>query len=212
MAQSPSLGAVSAAPLIGRLDPYDQIEDIWNYIERLNLYFVASDIPPAKQPAVLLSAVGSTVYKTVKSLAEPTSVSQKGYKDLCEMLVSHCGPKRLVVAERFRFYKRDQHIDESIAQYGVALQNLASPCQFGTFLDDALRDRLICGLRIEYVQKHLLTKDGLTFQNTLEIAKALETATKDLLSGDNGQSPTSWRQTIAVEDKPVNFLLDTGSE
>ncbi|XP_038063010.1 uncharacterized protein K02A2.6-like [Patiria miniata] len=308
MTQSTSLGAVSSAPLIGRLDQYDQVEDIRNYIERLNLYFVANDIPAAKQSAVLLSAVGATVYKTVKSLAEPTPVSAKSFKELCDMLVSHYGPKRLVVAERFRFYKREQHMDESIAQYAVALRDLASPCQFGTFLDDALRDRLICGLRSEYVQKHLLTKDSLTFQKALDVAKTLETATKDLreikgahntaavhamhpkprqkmphnrstkpnthqarcpncgydpshatcpargqkckschktghfsrvcrskpkhtravmaptssddeteffvgsVSSKSAPSHTSWHQTILVEKKPINFLLDTGSE
>ncbi len=86
----------------------------------------------------------------------------------------------LIVAERFRFYKRDQQSEETVAQYAVSLQNLASPCKFGSFLDDALRDRLVCGIRSEYVQKHLLTKDGLTFQKVLEVAKTLETATKDL--------------------------------
>ena len=123
MAQSPSMGALVSATLIGRLDMYDQIEDIRNYIERLDLYFTANDIPTHKQTAVLLSAVGPTVYKTVNSLAEPTPVSAKSYEEICEMLVSHYGPKRLVIAERFRFYKRDQTSEETVAQYAV-LANL----------------------------------------------------------------------------------------
>ena len=103
MAQS-QMGAPS--PLIGRLDMYDQVEDIHNYLERFNLYITANDISDSKKTAVLLSAVGSTVYKTVKSLSEPTPVTDKSFKELCDMLIAHYGPKRLVIAERFRFCKQ----------------------------------------------------------------------------------------------------------
>ena len=85
-----------SSALIGRLDSYDEVEDIRNYIERLNLYFQANDIAEGKQVAVLLSAVGANVYKTAKSLSEPTPVTEKTYTELCELLISHYGPKRLV--------------------------------------------------------------------------------------------------------------------
>ncbi len=191
MAKS-SVGAPSI--LIGRLDHYDQVEDINNYLERLELYFIANDIPAVKKSAVLLSVVGPTVYKTVKSLSEPSPVSEQSYKELCDMLISHYGPKRLVIAERFRFYKRNQKDGETVAQYAVELQTLAGLCKFGAFLDDALRDRLVCGISSQYIQKHLLTKDGLTFQKVVEVAKTLETATKDLreikLSGEGAAVQT----------------------
>ena len=60
----------------------------------------------------------------------------------------------------------------------MTLQNLASSCKFGQFLDEALRDRLVCGIRSENIQKHLLTKDGLSFQTAVNLAKTLETAVK----------------------------------
>ncbi|XP_038058795.1 uncharacterized protein K02A2.6-like [Patiria miniata] len=176
---SQSQGAPYSSALIGRLDPYDQVEEITNYLERLDLYFKANDISPAKQSAVLLSCIGANVYKTVKSLSEPVAVTEKTYAELCTLLKSHYGPKRLVIAERFRFYQRNQNAGETVAQYSVELQTLAGPCKFGSFLDDALRDRLVCGIRSLFIQKHLLTKDGLTFSKAIELAKTLETATKD---------------------------------
>ncbi|XP_038063231.1 uncharacterized protein K02A2.6-like [Patiria miniata] len=194
MAQTPQQGAHSRAPLIGRLDKYDEVEDIRNYVERLNLYFQANDIAQEKKTAVLLSAVGPTVYKTAKSLAEPTPVTEKTYTELCELLIAHYGPKRLVVSERFRFYKRHQQPSETIAQYAMTLQNLASTCKFGQFLDDALRDRLVCGLTSNNIQKHLLTKDGLTFKAAVDLAKTLETAVKDLREFKN--SPNA--DTVSV--------------
>ena len=49
-------------------------------------------------------------------------------------------------------------------------------CQFGAYLEEALRDRFVCGLRSETVQKKLLVKDDLTFQEAIRIAKASEQA------------------------------------
>ena len=177
---SQSQEAHASSVLIGRLDPYDQVEEITNYLERLDLYFKANDIPAAKQSAVLLNCIGAPVYKTVKSLCDPVAVSEKTYAELCTLLKSHYGPKRLVIAERSRFYQRSQKPGEAVAQYSVELQTLAGPCKFGSFLDDALRDRLVCGICSEFIQKHLLNKDGLTFSKAIELAKTLETATKDL--------------------------------
>lgn len=57
----------------------------------------------------------------------------------------------------------------------------------GTYLDEALRDRFVCGLRSEAAQKKLLTEDKLTFARAVEIAKSLETATE---SARKLQNPT----------------------
>ncbi|KAG1933985.1 hypothetical protein F2P79_020123 [Pimephales promelas] len=57
-------------------------------------------------------------------------------------------PKPLVIAERFRFQKRDQKEGESVTDYIVAIRQLSKDCEYGTHLDDALRDRLEKGLWI----------------------------------------------------------------
>ena len=111
---SQSQGAPVSSVLIGRLDPYDHVEEITNYLERFDLYFKANDIPSAKQSAVLLSCIGATMYKTVKSLSDPVPVTEKTYAELCDLLKSHFGPKRLVIAERFRFYQRNQKPGEAL--------------------------------------------------------------------------------------------------
>ncbi|KAK3556351.1 hypothetical protein QTP70_007083 [Hemibagrus guttatus] len=43
------------------------------------------------------------------------------------------------------------------------LWRLAEHCQFGDGLSDMLRDRLVCGLHSESMQKRLLTERDLTF-------------------------------------------------
>ena len=58
----------------------------------------------------------------------------------------------------------------------VALRQLAGSCDFGQFLEEALRDRLVCGLKEEYIQKHLLSQKDLTLSRAVELAQGLEQA------------------------------------
>lgn len=46
-------------------------------------------------------------------------------------------------------------------------------------LNDALRNRLVCGIHHEGIQKRLLTEPDLTFKQAVDIA--METAAKDAL-------------------------------
>ena len=44
---------------------------------------------------------------------------------------------------------------ESVTEFAAELRRLATHCQFGTHLNEALRDRLMCGLSSEAAQKRL---------------------------------------------------------
>ncbi len=46
-------------------------------------------------------------------------------------------------------------------------------------MQDALRDRFVCGLKTESIQKRLLTEAALTFQKAVEIAVSMETAARE---------------------------------
>ena len=99
------------------------------------------------------------------------------------MLKSHYDPKPLVIAERFHFHKREQG---SIAEYEAGLRKL---CKFGQYLDDALRDRFVCGLRHEGTQKRLLAERELTFTKARDIALGVEAAEKNLKEVRNVATP-----------------------
>ena len=108
----------------------------------------------------------------------PATPKDKSYEQLIETLKSHYQPKSLVIAERFRFYKRSQGPTESMAEFMACLRKLSSTCEFGTFLDQALRDRFVCGLLNDQAQKRLLTEAGLTAARALEIAQGIEAPTE----------------------------------
>ena len=104
---------------------------------------------------------------------------EKGYSDLVAVLKTHLEPKPLVIAERFKFHRRNQLEGETIAQYITELRKLTVHCDFKQHLDEALCDHLICGIRSEATQKRLLAVEDLTFAKAQELAMGMEAAAKN---------------------------------
>ena len=145
-----------ATAALGTLQEFKpDAETIAAYLERVNLYFEANDIAAEKRVVVLLNAIGSKTYSLLRSLTAPDLPQSKSLDALVKMLKDHFEPKPLLIAERFYFHRRDQAVGETISEYVAELRRLATTCEFGDFLNDALRDRLVCGLRNESVQKRL---------------------------------------------------------
>ena len=60
------------AATIGRLEPFEGVIETWTeYIERMEYFFIANDIPDDKKKSVLLSSVGAKTYKLIKTLLAP---------------------------------------------------------------------------------------------------------------------------------------------
>ncbi|KAJ8417500.1 hypothetical protein AAFF_G00223430 [Aldrovandia affinis] len=165
---------------IGHMDSFDStVEDWTTYVERVEQYCLANEVESERKVAVLLSVMGAKTYNLLRSLIAPAKPATKTFDQIVETLKRHLNPTPLVIAERFRFHKRNQSRAESVSEYMAELRRLAEHCQFGEGLSDALRDWLVCGLHNEGVQKRLLTEDNLTLTRALEIAISVETAAKD---------------------------------
>ena len=152
-------------------------EELSAYLERVDLFFLANETPVAKQVPIFLNIVGATTYSLLGNLLAPANPKDKSLVEIKTVLLDHFEPKRNVVAERFRFHKRCQNHGESVAEFVAEVRRLAARCSFGNYLDEALRDRIVCGLNSEAMQKHLLTENDLTLPKT--IAQSMETAQKD---------------------------------
>ena len=123
--------------------------------------------------------MGKETYSLLSNLVAPAKPASKSYGELVAVLKAHLKPKVLVIAERFRFHQRRQRENETVAQYMAELRKLADKCQFQfkDYLEEALRDRFVCGLREELVQRKLLTlEDPVTLQKVYETAQSMEAA------------------------------------
>ena len=162
----------------GSLAQFDSDKEEWtSYVERLNYYLIVTD--DAKKCAILMSGCGEVAYKMIRSLVDSEACKTISYKDLVALLTSHFDPKPSSIVQRFKFYNRSRQKGESIATYVAALRALSEHCEYGDSLKLMLRDRLICGINHEGIQRRLLSEKNLTFNNALEIALAMEAATKD---------------------------------
>ena len=167
---------------IGKIEHFQIGEDWESYEERLQQYFKANGITnEEKQVAVFLTVIGSHLYKLLRNLVSPSKPAEKTYEQLTSVIKQHLVPKPIVIAERLRFRKRMQKSGESISTYLASLKQLAETCDFKGFLDEALRDQLVCGLRSEAIQKRLLTEADLDLKKALEISKAMEAATRQAM-------------------------------
>jgi len=165
----------------GRIDEFQQEnESIEAYLERVDLYFAANDIAEGKRVAVFLSVIGGKTYTLLRNLLAPAKLGDLSLSELKGALKKHFEPKRVVIAERFHFYRRNQAAGESIADFVAELRRLSTHCAFGeNQLEEALRDRLVCGLRSEAIQRRLLTVTNLTFAEALQTAQGMEAADKN---------------------------------
>ena len=137
-----------AAQQLGRMQEFEpDTESISAYLERLQMFFEANDIAAEKKVSVLLTVIGRQNFSLLRNLVAPESPKDKSFDDLTKLLKSHFEPKKLVIAERFNFYRRDQQAGESIMDFVADLRRLTLNCEFEAFLDQALRDRFVCGLK-----------------------------------------------------------------
>ena len=178
-----------ANAFIGNLGTYDSSTEKWpSYFERFKLFCTANDVLDEKKVPILLSMVGAKTFNLIRTLCAPEDVSKKTLDQLNEIITKHLSPKPIIIAERYRFHKRHQEVGESVADYVATIKKLSEHCEFNTYLNDALRDKLVLGLRNETIVKRLLSEADLTFDRAQQIAIAMETAAHDSreVSGVNG--------------------------
>ena len=184
-------------PSYGKIEQFSGKDDEWEvYKERLEQYLEANDLGPitlkednsnaaavteraTKRRAILLSVIGNTTYTLLRNLVSPAKAADKTYSQLLEVLQKHFSPTPSVTVQRFKFNSLQKKQSESIANYMSELRKLAENCNFGTALNDHLRDRLVCGVADERIQRLLLVEPNLTLEKAYDICVAQELATRD---------------------------------
>ena len=121
--------------------------------------------------------VGPATYKLLGGLLAPAKPGDKSYDELVEVVMNHCNPTLSEIVERFKFHTRFRRPGESVAMYVSELRLLVRFCKFRSSLEDMLRDRIVCGINDDTIQKRLLAEAKLTYTKALELAQGLETAT-----------------------------------
>ena len=78
----------------------------------------------------------------------------------------------------------------SIADFVSEPRELAESCNFGAYLDDMLRDRFVCGVANQRIQRRLLLGSTQTLEKAKTIAVAQEMASRDATVFRQAATPT----------------------
>ena len=126
---------------LGSIEPFDAGTGDWStYKARLEQFLVANDVEgEPKQVATVLTLIGGPTYGLLVNLLAPEEPAKQKLADIFATLDGHFAPKPLVIAERYRFNKRDQRPGEPLNDYVAELRRLARHCEFGSNLNEHLR-------------------------------------------------------------------------
>ena len=195
---------------LGTLKEFNPAEEsISSYLERVQLFFMANEVDARRQVPTFLSIIGPTTYVTLRDLFAPILRSEKSLDEIFQCLRHHFEPKRAITVERFYFHKHNQTGGESIAEFDAALRKLATHCGFAGYLEEALGDRFVCGLRDEAIQRRLLSEKNLTLAKAMDLTLSMEAAEKNSRSVRREDAPSI--NTVQGPTRP-KFGSDTRSK
>ncbi|KFD49780.1 hypothetical protein M513_09375 [Trichuris suis] len=182
------------------------------YIERLNFHFEAHDVKDdAKKRGILLSVCGNSTYALIQSVIRPKLPNELSYEQITTAMKQYFNPEPSEIVERFRFYKRDQRPNESISDFVAELRRLSEHCNFGNGVDTVLRDRFVCGISDEELQRRLLAEQVATFDAAVKEALATETARLESIEIRTGQAISDIQQIRTKPHKRKPREKETGS-
>lgn len=179
---------------LGNLEEFDTSNPAsWTaYKERIKFYLEANNITTEERKrAVFLSICGNATFQLTRTLVAPNELADTAFTRMIQLLDEHFNPKPSEIVQRFLFHKREQKTGEGISTYIAELRKLAEHCNFGTQLETMLRDRIVCGLRDENVQRRLLSETNLTFKSAFEMVLAAETTSNHVVELRKYTEPTS---------------------
>lgn len=134
-----------AVQTFGQVYEFDLEKEHWiQYVEQLEQFFEANGITDTgKKRAILLTCIGLSTYRLLRSLVTPDKPNSKTFKDLVAVLKDNYNPKPSPLVEHFKFNSRVRCPGESIATFISELCSLAEHCDYGNSLDDMLCDQFV---------------------------------------------------------------------
>ena len=147
--------------LLGKVETYNPGVDAWSeYWDTIEQYVLADDIDDNKKiTATFLTLIGKETYSVLNSVTAPDKPSTKKVEELNAILHDHFVPKPILIAERYKFYACVQKDHETLSVYVADLRRLAIHCDFKASMDEALRDKFVCGLKDSRIRKSLRNKN-----------------------------------------------------
>lgn len=163
--------------MIGHVSEFDVNNGNWTlYVRRLKQYFKVNDIPAAKEVPTLIAVVGDKAYEVMSDLCHPKAPEDQTFEALVKIVTAHLAPESSIIAERYSFRQRKQKEGECLKDYLQSLRHLAKTCEFGTTLEENLRDQFVSGLIDDRIRSRIFGEKTLDFHEAVKLGLAMEKA------------------------------------
>ncbi|CAK9296061.1 unnamed protein product [Gordionus sp. m RMFG-2023] len=162
----------------------------------------------SQEKSLLLTTIGCDTYKILVNLCAPDSPGNKEVLEIHNILIKHFHSKPNIIVERYNFYQYNQQNDEKLIDYIQNLRKLATTCDFGEYLNTALRDKFIFGIKNPNILQRLLSEDDIDINKAIQIATAVETEPNDNINkikkvnNDNDKQSKSYNNYNSSYKKP----------
>lgn len=166
-------------------------ENWQNWEKQFKTYFAACELSgktEETQVAVLLHTAGPEAQRVHETFVFSKEENKTDVNVVLRKFREYCEPRRNVVFERHKFWRRTQQTGETVDVFMTENRTLAKNCDF-VELDNMLRDKLVFGLREDSPRERLLRERDLTLQKAIDIARASELSRKQtqIMTSDNAE-------------------------
>ena len=147
--------------------------------------------------AILLHFGGSDLQDLFETLSvSDPAENETVYSKAVQALDTHLLPKTNVPYERHVFRQMHQEENETIDQFVAKLRRQADLCEFGTDMDNQIRDQVVDKCKSQHLRKKLLEKGTtLTLEIAIEKARSEEVVDKQLKEMESRSMTTAAGQS-----------------
>lgn len=124
-------------------------DDFIIHEEMLSQLFLIKEVKDDEiKRAHLLTSLSIEVFKLLKNMCAPVIPSKIEYKELVAILKKQFVKNTVIYRERRKFYEACHNNGESLREFYNKIKSLAVNCEFGNQLDDILKDKFICSMKV----------------------------------------------------------------
>ncbi|XP_075150783.1 uncharacterized protein LOC142224891 [Haematobia irritans] len=158
-------------------EPFDDGVTTWQrWVRRFETALDIFECGGTKKKMFLLHYMGAGTYDMLCEKLAPSTPEESTYEQIVIRLSEQFNPKPNVILENYRFNLCRQKENETCAEYLVNLRRLAANCDIGKYLNTALRNQFVFGLKNSRIKSRLLEKADLTLKSAIDTASIFEAA------------------------------------
>lgn len=128
-----------------------------------------------KSEKVKVAHLKSRLDEEAYSVVEAFKLEHKTVENIFAELQKFVEPKKSIIAEQFKFFKRQQYEGEPFDKFFIALKKMAKKCDFGDQEDNLLKVRIVLGVYDNTLQERLLRTPDISLDKIIDHCRATET-------------------------------------